>query len=206
MTMYKAKQKVVRGNNVYPWLFSYSMIHPKIHPTPFQKKTPPIYIDTTSLSLSLSLPRGRGFIYRGFKNCGRARGEGGARAEGGNRAGMPCGGTRAPCAALEAPGTSQRPPRGPKRPYGALGAKEAQRAPGGKEEKEEMESGNHREQPRERAGGPGARDQGPRTRTAAPPSPPPVRRARPSGRRGVRLGSPLERHRPGERPARGHAP
>ena len=41
MTMYKAKQKVARGNNVYPWLFSYSMIHPKN--TPFRKKHP-LYI------------------------------------------------------------------------------------------------------------------------------------------------------------------
>ena len=41
MTMYKGKQKVVRGNNVYPWLFSHSVIQPKN--TPFRKKHP-LYI------------------------------------------------------------------------------------------------------------------------------------------------------------------
>ena len=50
MTMYKGQQKVFSGNNVYPWLFSYSVIQPK---TPLsEKNTPYIYRHYVSLSLS----------------------------------------------------------------------------------------------------------------------------------------------------------
>ena len=141
---------------------------PKNHP--FQKKTPPIYIDTTSLSLSL-FSRGDADLYiGGSKNCGRARGEGGARAEGETPLACPVGAPEPPVRPWRPRGLPRDRPGVQNSPTGLWEPKKHSAPRAAKKKwKKKWRAETTGSNP---GNAPGARDRGPRARAQEPGRPP----------------------------------